>query len=47
MECCQCRLQWYDRPGHYATYKHCPRCFSLYWIWITYQGRNLENCEGT
>ena len=37
MQCVRCRLRWYDRPGEYRETDECRNCFSVYWIWVTYQ----------
>lgn len=37
MRCVRCLSQWYDRPGFYRSIDECPKCLSVYWIWVTYQ----------
>lgn len=36
--CNACGIEWWDRPGSFAEHKECPRCGSLYWTWINYDG---------
>ena len=37
MRCVRCHVQWNDRPGMYREIDKCPKCWSVYWIWVTYQ----------
>ena len=32
--CCRCRYEWQDQPFGRARYDTCPKCGSVYWLWL-------------
>ena len=34
--CCRCGYEWQDRPFGDARYHACPKCGSVYWLWLNF-----------
>jgi ssDNA-binding Zn-finger/Zn-ribbon topoisomerase 1 len=35
--CCRCSFEWQDEPFGNAKHHACPRCGSVYWLWLDYE----------
>ncbi len=35
--CCKCSYEWNDEPFGHAKYHGCPKCGSVYWLWLDYE----------
>lgn len=35
--CSRCDHEWFDRPVGFARHFECPKCGSLYWVWLDYE----------
>ncbi len=43
--CCRCRYEWPDKPFGHAVREACPKCGSVYWLWLNYEDESVADAD--